>query len=40
MDSAERALLEEALQRTLTTHTPGGEAEAALAELGWPEMLA
>jgi hypothetical protein len=40
VDAAERALLEEALRKTLTTHTPGAEADTALAELGWAEMLA
>ena len=41
MDTAERALLEEALRKTLTTSTPGAaEPDAALAELGWAEMLA
>ncbi|MFF7734528.1 acyl-CoA dehydrogenase family protein [Streptomyces sp. NPDC007984] len=39
MDAAERALLEEALRKTLTTSGPGAEPDAALAELGWAEML-
>ncbi|MDX3308519.1 acyl-CoA dehydrogenase family protein [Streptomyces sp. NPDC054884] len=39
MDAAERALLEEALRKTLTTSTPGTEPGAGLAELGWREML-
>ncbi|WP_181802047.1 acyl-CoA dehydrogenase family protein [Streptomyces shenzhenensis] len=40
MDAAERALLEEALRKTLTTSGPGAEPGAALAGLGWAEMLA
>ncbi|MDW8808268.1 acyl-CoA dehydrogenase family protein [Streptomyces scabiei] len=39
MDSTERALLGEALRKTMTTSTPGAELEAALAGLGWAEML-
>ncbi|MFJ4820854.1 acyl-CoA dehydrogenase family protein [Streptomyces sp. NPDC088801] len=39
MDAAERALLEEALRKTLTTSAPGVEPDAGLAQLGWGEML-
>lgn len=39
MDAAERALLEEALRKALTTNGPSTEPDAALAELGWAEML-
>ncbi|KMS75920.1 acyl-CoA dehydrogenase [Streptomyces viridochromogenes] len=40
MDAAERALLEDALRKSLTTSGPEAEPGAALAELGWTEMLA
>ncbi|MDX3382304.1 acyl-CoA dehydrogenase family protein [Streptomyces niveiscabiei] len=40
MEAAERALLEDALRKTLTTSGPGAAPDAALAELGWAEMLA
>jgi hypothetical protein len=39
MDAAERELLEEALRKTMTTSAPGAELNAALADLGWAEML-
>ncbi|MEH0580593.1 MULTISPECIES: acyl-CoA dehydrogenase family protein [Streptomyces] len=39
MDSAERALLEQALHKTMTTSAPGAELDATLADLGWGEML-
>lgn len=37
-DTAELDLLAETLRKTLTTHT-GAALDAALGELGWPEML-
>ncbi|MFK0109331.1 acyl-CoA dehydrogenase family protein [Streptomyces sp. NPDC091217] len=40
MDTAERGLLEEALRKTMTTSEPGAGLDAALAGLGWPQMLA
>ncbi|MEH0421259.1 acyl-CoA dehydrogenase family protein [Streptomyces sp. B21-083] len=40
MDTAERELLEETLRRTMKTNTPGAGLDAALADLGWTEMLA
>ncbi|AVV46062.1 acyl-CoA dehydrogenase [Streptomyces sp. P3] len=40
MDAAERALLEDALRKSLTTCRPEAEPGTALAELGWAEMLA
>lgn len=39
MDAAEHALLEEALRKAMTTSSPGAELDAALADLGWVEML-
>ncbi len=40
MDAAERELLEEALRKTMTTSAPGSGLDAALADLGWAQMLA
>ncbi|MEU9450451.1 acyl-CoA dehydrogenase family protein [Streptomyces sp. NPDC048277] len=40
MDTAERELLEEALRKTMTTTAPGAGLDAALADLGWTQMLA
>ncbi|MFD4510934.1 acyl-CoA dehydrogenase family protein [Streptomyces sp. NPDC058457] len=40
MDTAERGLLEEALRKTMTTTEPGAGLDPALADLGWPQMLA
>ncbi|MET8211448.1 acyl-CoA dehydrogenase family protein [Streptomyces sp. NPDC005373] len=44
MDDSERELLEEALRKTMTTAGPGDgdrrTLDSALADLGWPEMLA
>ncbi|MGC9542161.1 acyl-CoA dehydrogenase family protein [Streptomyces sp. UG1] len=39
MDAAERALLEEALRKTMTTSAPGTELDAALTGLGWAQIL-
>ncbi|MDX5565861.1 acyl-CoA/acyl-ACP dehydrogenase [Streptomyces sp. ID05-04B] len=40
MDATDRALLEDALRKTLTTNARGAGVDAGLAELGWAEMLA
>jgi hypothetical protein len=40
MDAAERDLLADALRRTMTTAASGAELDAALAELGWADLLA
>ncbi|MFI1213530.1 acyl-CoA dehydrogenase family protein [Streptomyces sp. NPDC020802] len=40
MDADERGLLEETLRKTMTTTAPGRELDAALADLGWADMLA
>ncbi len=40
MDAAERALLEEAVGSALAGAAPGADADAAVAALGWLEMLA
>jgi hypothetical protein len=40
VDPAEVELLSETLRKTMTTTTPGPALDAALAELGWAELLA
>jgi hypothetical protein len=40
MDPAERDLLADALRKTMATAAPGPDLDAALADLGWAEMLA
>ncbi|MFF7468670.1 acyl-CoA dehydrogenase family protein [Streptomyces sp. NPDC008092] len=40
MDTAERELLEEALRKAMTMSEPGAGLDSALADLGWPQMLA
>lgn len=40
MDAEERELLEETLRKTMTATPSGGGLDAALTELGWPDMLA
>ena len=40
MDPEEHDLLAEALRKTMTSTAPGAALDAALARLGWPDMLA
>ncbi|MFE4963106.1 hypothetical protein [Streptomyces sp. NPDC056660] len=40
MGPAELELLSQTLRKTMTVTAPGPALDAALAELGWPELLA